>query len=307
MPTEPAKTVEQGQSVKEIAPPPEEEEFRPEGWVDPRELQGVMNQFKDMRREIKRFLIQLKKIPNLADESARLNEISGQLNVFEQNLKNLPVDMTQRDALQEFYDAQLWDTINEIRMKVEFPKQLKQVETELIKVEKLLKIKAFAKIEPAVLEAIKAKLGEIREALNEAKTKYQAGEMEEAQWALQSIWENTNPGDINCLLYAFRDINRDLPRIKNKEIKAAIQDILDPVIQAIKDGDFREACQNFNEIRNEMWKVMQYAFKARQTIDPAMKQKIQKLQQLIEEKFGEIGTKEMPGIPEKPVEKPSVE
>jgi cytochrome c556 len=256
-----------------------------EEFVDPREIKGATNQIKDMKKEIKRLNAQLKKLINLNDEKSKLDEVSAQLEKFLQDLKTPPEDSSLRDVLQEFYDAQLWDTVNEVRTKVEFPKQVKQIEKELTRVAKLLKQKSYQKL-GLDLESIKASLNTARTSLEEAKNQYQAGEAEEAMEALRSIFEDTNPGDVSCVLNSFRDVNRDLPRIKNAEVKSAIQDILDPIKEAVKNGDYREACRSFDEIRDDMFKVMRSASKTNKVSDPKMIEKLDKFKQLIEDKFG---------------------
>ncbi|MDD3102381.1 MAG: hypothetical protein PHE59_04535 [Patescibacteria group bacterium] len=262
-----------------------EEEQDQNDFVDPQEIKGVTKQIKDMKKQIKTLTTALKKLPNLTEESANLQEINSQLDTFTKNIKTPPTDMTQREVMQEFYDAQLWETLNEIRMKIEFPKETKQIETQLKKTEKLVANKNYQSIGLDMVK-IKADVVEVRTALTEANTKYKAGEIEDAIDALTPMREGMHPGDIYCVVTSFRDINKQFTKVKDPEIKQSIQDIIDPIKESIENQDYRDACQSINDVRNELNKVMSYATKNRTNIDPAIQTKIDKLNQLIDKKFG---------------------
>ncbi|MEK7580538.1 MAG: hypothetical protein AAB465_02950, partial [Patescibacteria group bacterium] len=255
-------------------------------FIDPREIKNVLKQVSDLKKQIKTLTTQAKKLTNLTDEVSKLNELSSTLDKFKQDINNPPQDTTQRDVLQEFYDARYWDDINSIRMKIEFPKQVKQFEKELTRLEKLLKSKTYQKIAILDIAAITNTVAGMRTTINDAKAQFNSGEVEDAMQTLQGIYGDYGPGDINCVLNSFRDINTNLPKVKDAEIKASLQDVLDPIIEAVKDGDYRGACQGVNEIRNELFQVMQYAFKSRTTVNVQTRQKLDNLQQLIDKKFG---------------------
>ncbi|MFA6145874.1 MAG: hypothetical protein WC697_00900 [Patescibacteria group bacterium] len=258
-------------------------------YVDPQEIKGITKQIKDMKKQIKTLTTALKKLPNLSEEGAKLQEINSQLDTFAQNIKTPPTDMTQREVMQEFYDAQLWETLNEIRMKIEFPKETKQIETQLKKTEKLVANKNYQSIGLDMVK-IKADVVEVRTALTEANTKYQAGEIEDAMEALTPMREGMHPGDIYCVVTSFKDINKQLLKVKDPEIKQSIQEIIDPIIESVENQGYRDACQSINDVRNELNKVMNYATKNRTNIDPNIQSKIDKLNQLIDKKFGTQNT-----------------
>ncbi len=255
-------------------------------FVNPREIKNVLKQASDLKQQIKTLAIQAKKLANLSDEVSKLNELSVTLDKFKQDINNPPEDMTQRDVLQEFYDARYWDDINSIRMKIEFPKQVKQFEKELLSVEKLLKNKTYQKIAILDIASITNTVAGMRTTINDAKAKFNSGEVEDAMQSLQDIYGDYGPGDINCVLNSFRDINTNLPKVKDVEIKASLQDVIDPIIEAVKDEDYRGACQGVNEIRNELSKIMQSASRVKSTLDTKTRQKLDNLQQLIDKKFG---------------------
>jgi len=255
-------------------------------FVDPREIKNVLKQVSDLKKQIKTLTTQAKKLANLTDEVAKLNELSGVLDKFKQDINNPSEDVTQRDILQEFYDARHWDEVSSVRMKIEFPKQVKQFEKELASVEKLLKNKTYQKIAILDIAAITNTVAGMRTTINDAKAKFNSGEVEDAMQTLQDIYGEYGPGDINCILTSFRDINTNLPKVKDVEIKASLQDVIDPIVQAVKDEDYRGACQGVNEVRNELSKIMQSASKTKSTLDATTRKKLDNLQQLIDKKFG---------------------
>lgn len=260
------------------------EEGPSEEFVDPREINNALRDIKRMLSEIKKFIKQLKKIQNSADDIAKLNELTSELQTATNNIKNPPADYSQREVLQDFYDQNYWETINTYRAKIELPKELARITKDLKKLEGLLKIKTYQKL-GLDMNLLQNQINEIKEAVKSAQDNYQAGNLEDAMDALEPIREGMQPGEITCVLYGLKDSTRELSRIKDKEIKAQIQEILQPIIDAANEGDFREACQSLNDIRNEIMKVMSYASKSK-GLSPEMKQKIEKLQKTVEQKFG---------------------
>jgi len=200
-----------------------------------------------------------------------------------------------REALQEFYDEQFWETISTLRAKIELPKQLAEVKKQLKRVQKMLKQKAFQNL-GFDLNAINQRLDEIQAIYDEAQAKYQAGELEEAMEAMRDIFEGMHPGELNAILNQFRKIRLRMKALRNPEVKAAIEDILSEVITVTNSGDFREANMALNEIQKELMNLMLKYKKAPGILDSKTKEKIDKLESIIREKLG----KEKEGTP--PVE-----
>ena len=122
--------------------------------------------------------------------------------------------------------------------------------------------------------------------LSEAKSKYDAGDFDEAMEALNEAQEKFGPGDVMCVLNSLREFQKGIPRLKDPGIKRSFQEILDPLIESAKSGEYRESCQGFNEVRPELLKIMFYYGGRRQKSDSQTRQKLDNLQQLMEQKFG---------------------
>lgn len=288
-------TIVQPTQVQPSAQPVmEEEEKDRRDIVDPRELKDVLRQIRDLKAEIKRIVRQAKK--NAPNDVEPLNNISIQADKFAANLKNPPTDITQREALQDFYDARLWEEINAIRARTELPQQIKDIERELKRAEKLLKNKSFQKI-GVDLSTIEGFVKEIRGYLEEAKTKLATGEYEEAQEALEPIHQGSHPGEVMCVLNGLRDFSQNIRQIKNQEIKAQLQEIFDSIMESVKDGEFRETCRDLNDIRGEAMRIMELSFKSGKANQSELMKKLQKLGDMMIQDFSsESATKEMKEI-----------
>lgn len=253
-----------------------------EDFVDPREIKDVLRQMNDLKREINR----VRKMKGIvAEQSAKLNELLGLVDQYSKNIKKPPVDMSQREVLQEFYDAQLWDELNVIRVQVEFPREKIQITKEIKRVEGLLKGKIVKKALQSFdisIDKIKADIDAMKVALQEAQNAFDAGDPDEINTALEPIREGSHPGEINCVVNSFRDMNRGLSQIKNSQIKEMIKSAIEPIIDEIEESDYRSACRDLNDMRKEFETLMMRAGKMRGIDDPKIEKMRQQLEQLIE-------------------------
>ena len=120
-----------------------EEDSEQQDFVDPREIKDALRQLKDVKKEIQRTLKKAQKTNNFTNEVTELNSLLSEVAQFSESIGGAD-GSDQREALQEFYDAQLWDRFNDIRVKIEFPQEIKNIEKELKRVEKLLASKKFS-------------------------------------------------------------------------------------------------------------------------------------------------------------------
>lgn len=245
---------EGGQGVPErmeATEPPEE----PEEFVNPREIQNALADIKRMRGELGRFIAQLKRMKNNQEFLAQIGVLSKQLQEFEANIKaNLNNPSELRAALQDFWEARMWEEVNKIRAAVELPRQLTEIQKSLVKVERLIKNKSFQKL-GFNMESLRNNLAEMRKAFEEAQTLYKQGDLEEAMEALQSIHEQGHPGEIEGTLHMMREIQGRLKQIRIKEIKTQLSEIIAPIIEAFDDGDFRSAREMTEDLRAELQKL----------------------------------------------------
>lgn len=253
----------------------------PEEFVDPRQLKEALQQIKNMRRELDRFARQLKKTPN-ESASQKIEELKGKLANHEKNIK----EQQSHDAMRDFWDEQLWEEVNLLRAQVELPKEIANIKRELTRLEKLLKLSSTKKGLPIDLARLQANIEEIRAAVTDAQTKLAAGEGQEAMEALQVIHDGRHPGEIMGVIYRLKDVQQRLKSVRDKEIRAELEGLLEPIIEAANDGDFREAHAALNEIMPEMMRLIQQATKSGRK-SAAYDERMSKIEDMIQRKFSE--------------------
>lgn len=262
----------------------EEEEQRPEEFVDPREIKQVLSQLNDLKRQIKQVLKKAQKVATFANEVSELNSLLAEVDRFSNAIKNASSE-DQRDALQEFYDAQLWETLNDIRIKIELPQELKSIEKDLKRLEKLIAAKKFS-IEKVDLGIVRTTIDEIKGALAEARSQFDQGNFEDAREALQVIHEGSHPGEIFGVLQQLREMGQRLKGFKT-EVKDVFHEALAPVYEAIQNGDFREANMMLQDIRNDLWRLFGKV-KGKSRVNEDMQQKLQNLEERLQQKQQQI-------------------
>jgi len=255
-------------------------------FVDPREVKRVLQEIKNMKSELNRFIKQLKKMPNSADDIATCQDILNKINEHYKTISNPPGDMSVRDAMQEFYEGQYWETVNAMRAKIELPKQLAEVAKQLKKVQKLVKQKAYQNL-GFDMTAINQHLADIQTIYDEANAQYKNGELEDAMETMQDIFQGTHPGELYGLLSQFRQIKLQIKSIKNAEVKAIIDEILSEVISSVNDGDFRDANMTLQQIQGELMKLASKYMKGSSVLNDDMRAKFDKLEGIVQDKLGD--------------------
>lgn len=275
------------QKEGEIKPIPQEkmniEREEPREFINPQEIKDVLRQIKDLRKEIKRLIKKAKKT-SLINETGQLEEMASQITNLETTLKNTPFESLDRETLQDFYDAQLWDKMNDIRIKIELPNEIKMLERDIKKLEKMITKKSFS-IEGVDMEKVKGKVAAIKEAVAKAKDNLASGNLDDARESLQIIYEEgAHPGEMMGVVSRLADITRQLKRFKSQEIKDDINEILKPVFEAINSDDYREANMLLNEIQRELWKVIEMA-RFKPQISDDLREKMDKLEEKLKIKM----------------------
>jgi len=275
LPTPPEGTtppLEKKIPIQNIKPAPqlfldEGEVQPPQDFIDPREVMNALRDMTMMRNELKRFSKQLAKLPSSTGDVTQVQSLLKNLDEFSQAIKAAQKgndNENLREALQEFWQAQLWDEINKIRAKVELPKELKTIEKELKRTQKLSTQASFQKL-GFNLENLKANLEVMRQAYNEVATKLQANEYEEAMEAMQQFRDNGHPGEITGVMYRLRDLQRFLKKIKDGDVRAQITEILQPVLESFNQGEFRDARELMDDAFPQLMQLGQVALRIQQS------------------------------------------
>lgn len=264
-----------------ISQPVEQEEIE---FIDPREVQNALQDIKRMLNDLKRFVKQLKKVKNSADDIAAIAELQKQLTEYQKLIKNPPADMSLREVLQDYWNARLWEEVDQFRAKAEIPNELKNIAKDIKRLKKLITQKPFKNL-GFDMALIAGAIGEIETAYNETKTAYDAGNMEDALLALDGIRSGMHPGEITGIFYQTREIKDKISFVKNKEVKELVNELLAAVIESVNNGDYREANHVLNEIRNELFKILNKFMKKPGVLDDKTREKLESLEQIIENKL----------------------
>jgi len=254
-------------------------------FVDPKQVKNALQDLKKIQSELKRFLKQVKKLPNSTDDAATINDLLTQAIGYYKNISAPAEDMSLHEAMQDFWDARLWDEVNVIRAKVELPKELISIDKDLKRAKKLITQKAYTNL-GLDISVISGALGEVEAAYNEAKTNYDQGNMEDAQMAMEPIHNGLHPGEIMGVLNNMKEIKTRLKGLKNKEVKGIVDELLVDVIDSANAGDFREANQAMNDIKSELMKIMQKYMKVTSKLDDKTRGKLDQLEALMANKLG---------------------
>ncbi|OGG39769.1 hypothetical protein A3A21_02340 [Candidatus Jorgensenbacteria bacterium RIFCSPLOWO2_01_FULL_45_25b] len=266
----------------------EENEFEEEGedpgeYVDPREIQQAQKQISDLKRQAGQLLKKTAKKTTLANETAELQNFLTELGTYAAGIKE-----GSREALQDFYDAELWEKINVWRAKIEMPAEISKMEKDLARLEKLIAAKTF-QADGVDMGLVRSKIEEVKNAVSGAKSALSEEDAEGAREYLQVVYEGTHPGEMYGVLQQLREITKQLKRIKNAEIKQAVTEVISPAYEAISAGDFREANMALSEINKELFSLFGKLRRSR-TVNTDLRKKMQSLEQKLEGRIQEIET-----------------
>lgn len=283
-PNQPGQPSNQNQGNQNMMTPQQDQNN-----FNPAEVQNVAREISQIKSSIKSLLKKATKASNLGDEASQLTEMSQELDKISSDLKSTSDQDDLQSIVSDFRDANYQETMQDLRTKIEMPSQITRLQKDLKKLATNLKTKSIISAMTKIgfdLGPLQQNVDTIKSTIATIQNNYNSGNLDDAMTDMQDLMDTQSPGDISCVLTALRDASRDLPRIKDPEIKQAAQDILIPIIEAAQSGDYRSACQNLNEVRPQIMKVMQTVMQGGKNTNPQMLEKIQKLQQVVEQKFG---------------------
>ncbi len=272
-------------SLPELVPPPGDEP-PPEEKPNPQECRDVRRQIRDQFRELNRFEKMLRKL-KLTAELDKLVALRAKLKEFDRNIQK---DCT-REALQDFWDDQPWEQINEFRCKAELPQQFVQIDRELKRLERQSTPNRM-RFTGLDAERYKANLGKVKQSLADAKAAVGSGSCEDANEAMQTFWEEgMHPGEIMGVVNRLYELGRQLARVKDQNVRQLFAEVLQPVIDAANEGDFREANQALNDVFGELQQMLFKVINSRRY--RGYEPRLQKLEELLRSKLGDDGASEV--------------
>lgn len=260
------------------SPPDQEQPEVSDQPPNPQECRDVRRQIRDQFRELNRFEKMLRKL-GLGQELEKLIAVRAKLKQHDSGIAS----GCTRDRLQEFWDEQVWEEINAFRCKAELPQQFVQMERDFKRLDRQAAPKRLA-VTGLNAEQFAAHVGQAKQALGEAKTAVANGSCEDANEAMQTFWEEgLNPGEMMGVVNRLYDLRNQLKRVKDANVRAEFQEVLQPIIDAANEGDFRDANQAMNDIYNELQQLLYKVIASRRY---KYAPRLDKLEALLEGKFG---------------------
>ncbi|MDO8621756.1 MAG: hypothetical protein Q7R80_00820 [bacterium] len=266
---------------------PSDIEATPDEKPNPQECRDVRKQIRDQFRELNRFEKLLRKLGLTADLE-RLIALRAKLKQYDAGIAS----GCTRDRLQEFWDEQVWEEINTFRCKAELPQQFVQMERDFKRLVRQAAPKRLA-VTGLNAAAFNAHVEKSKQALAEAKAAVASGSCEDANEAMQTFWEEgLSPGDMMGIVNRLYDLGSQLKRVKDVNVRAEFQEVLQPIIDAANEGDFRDANQAMNDVYNELQQLLYKVIASRRY---KYAPRLDKLEALLDGKFGKEET--MPAVP----------
>lgn len=260
-----------------------------EEFIDPREIKQTLREMKDMKKELKRFSSRAKKLANSDAMKSEIDSILSKLVVFEESVKAAQSSGTgARDAIDEFRNAELWEEVNTLRSKIELPTQIKSAQRELKKLKKMANQKAFKNIgfDMSVLNSYISETEILIARLNEL---YNAGNWEDLNTEMEDFYSTAHPGEIMGVMYRMQDLYRKMRSVRDKEVRAALEETLTEIKASFNQGDFRAARETFDDYADDLERLIRGAMKIGRRggmSEEDFDDDLQKVRDLIEAKLG---------------------
>ena len=272
--TQPAKPIEKGEEIQ-----PREE------FVDPREVKEVQKQIREMKQQIKVITSQLKKAGGSPADATKLNEVSAELNRVQSTLTSGLSDSDLRAEIQEFHNNQYWEEINKIRTRLEVPRELKQINLSLRRLEKIIQTKSIKNI-GLNLDRVQISLSEMKQAAMAAQAKYDSGDFEGTQEEMQYFHEGGHPGEIEGTIFRIRDIKNMIKKVKDTTVRAEVDRVLQEVVDTFNAGEYRDARETLDEYADDLQRLIETFIRSKvKRGDSNSINKIRNLEDLIKTKL----------------------
>jgi len=270
------------------SPQDDEERDRMERQNTLRWKQDKLREWKDQLREVSKVRQQLVRLKSSQEEMSKLDAIKTRLVQCQTQLNAANNTDAMKDVLEgeECGDSgEMWEEINRIRQAVEIPKELNNILRDLNRTKNLCKQKWVDKVFSR--EECNTIMTNFAAKHAEAKAAYQAGEYEDARTILQDAFHEPGwPGDVNGALQMMRGFTEPLRRIKDPELKAQLDELLTPVKEALREGEYREARETMDAIQRElgqkMFNLIFDSERRRRAVPDSVLQGIERLQQKFE-------------------------
>lgn len=260
-----------------------------EEFIDPREVKQTLREIRDMKRELKRFSSRVKKLANADAMKLEIDSVLSKLTAFEESIKTAQNSGTgARDTIEEFRSAELWEEVNTLRSRVELPTQIKSMQKEMKKLKKLANQRTFKNL-GFDMGALNSYISETDSLITKLNELYNAGNWEDLNSEMEDLYGAAHPGEIMSVMHRMRDLYGKMRSVKDKEVKAALEETLAEVKESFNQGDFRAARETFDDYADDLERLIMGAMKIGRRggmSEEDFDDNLQKVRDLIETKLG---------------------
>lgn len=280
-----------------------------EQFVPPQDIQNALREIKNQTRDLNRFKKQLAKTAGAGEAVQLADNLLAQLEVYKNNINN-SAGRDQREALEDYWQANVWEEVNKVRARVELPRELKNISRELNGLKKDAKVKSLQKalqffgVDAGKLQSgIDAKQATIEQINNLVNQ----GNFEEAFMLLQEdVHEGWHPGDARHFLGLLREAYERLKGVRDADLKAQVMAIIAPIADSFNAGDYREARDALVQFVEQMQKYERvfrpYYRGGKREIDEKTAEALERLEALIQEKLQKESAPTLEAPPAVPAE-----
>lgn len=271
-----------------------------EEFVPPKEIKQALAEIKRQGQELARFKKQMAKLAGAASGLEMIEKLQALLK-FHKNSITQSVGRDQREAIQEYRDAQIWDELNKIRAVVELPKEMKGITRDLKIVKKNVKAKSYQqafKYFGIDIVALQAGLDAKQATIDQINAFAAEGNIEEAFLLLEEdVHQGWHPGDVRHFSDMMRETYRRMKGLKDTDMKDQIMLIISSIVETFNQGDYREAKDAFIQFGDQMQKydrLFRRYYKGGAEFDEKTQNALEKLESIIQEKLqkGEVPSEE---------------
>ncbi|GEM_PF-5110762 len=267
-------------------------------FVPPQEIKNVMRDIDRQLKDLAGFKRTLGKSSS-SDSLQTIENITTQITTHKNTISNSK-GRDQRDAMQDFWNANFNDELNKIRAMVELPKEMKNISSDMNAVLKdasaksMEKVYAFFGVEKtSVLEVLNTK----KSTVDKINTLMAEGKYDEAMDIVQEdIHQGWHPGDARHLLGMTRETYDRLKGIKDKELKETVLGVVGPIMDGFIAGDVRDAKETMIQFTDQMRKYEKFFRpsynRGSKGLDKNMMNAIDKVELLIQQKIEKGALKE---------------
>ena len=264
-------------------------------FIDPRQIQDGLRNMNQFRNEIKRTIREIRRQASQADLD-ELNRTLAEVDQLYSTASNSSNPSDANDAVREFYDNQYWDKVNNVRARLQIPKEIKQITQSIKRLEKIITTKSVKNI-GLDLDKVAAALAEMKQTADTVQNLYNSGEYQDAQEEMRFFHEGGQPGEIEGVIFRIRDIKNMAKRVKDTAVKAEVDSVLQEVIDAFNAGEYRDARETMDEYADDLQRLISQLVRTQSRRGYSRQQsstRVQSLGDLIGRKLQEANSQPQP-------------